>query len=311
MKCKNVVKGIFFAMILTALLAATASAACIGVGTVKDDGLRLRTGVGTQYEILTTANAGDTVVVLEEEDGWYKVDFGTQTGYMSGGYVSVATSAEVDLGLGMVTTKGTVLNVRTGAGTGYNVITKLSDGTVVDLKGVSDGWYKIAYGDISGYVSSDYITRVLDKTGARKDGNNVTVASQGSDLGQRIVNEARKHVGKRYVYGAKGPDCFDCSGFAYYCVKQASGGSIILSGGSTNQWKTAPGKRIYSINELQAGDLFFICDPAYSGGKATSHVAIYAGNGQMIHASNSRTGVVSCALRDKDYRYFVGGVRLG
>lgn len=304
------VKGALFAMLLAGLLAATASAACVGVGTVSGDGLRLRSGAGTQHEVLATANAGDTVVVLEEENGWYKVDFGTQVGYMSGGYVSVATSVETDLGLGMVTTKGDALNVRGGAGTGYGVVTKISNGTVVNLAGMTDGWYKIACGDTVGYVSSDYITPVLDETGARKDGD-VAVAAQGSELGQRIVSEAMKHIGKPYRGGCKGPSAFDCSGFAYYCVKQASGGSILLSGGSTTQWRSAPGQRIYSISELQPGDLFFICDPAYSGGKATSHVAIYAGNGQLVHAADYHTGVVLNPIKDKDYRYFVGGIRLG
>lgn len=311
MKCKAVIKGAVLAIVLAGLFVVSASAACVGVGTVNGDGLRLRSGAGTGYETLGSANKGDTVVVLEEESGWYKVDFGTQVGYMSAGFVSVETTVEADLGLGMVTTKGDPLNVRGGAGTGFDVVTKFSNGTVVNLMGVTEGWFKVTYGDVTGYVSSDYITPVLDETGARKDGNVVVTDPQGSALGQRIVSEAMKHVGKPYRSGAKGPNSFDCSGFAYYCVKQASGGAIQLTGGSTTQWRTAPGQRITSISQLQPGDLFFICDPAYSGGLATSHVAIYAGNGQLVHAADHRTGVVVNPIKDKDYRYFVGAIRLG
>ena len=310
MGLKKIARGLVLSGILAGALCVSAAADFIGVGTVSGDGLRLRSGAGTDHAVLATANEGDTVLVMEDAGVWYKVDFGTQVGYMSAGYVDLATTVEADLGLGMVTTKGDALNVRGGAGTGFEVVTRISNGTVVDLTGMTDGWYKITYNNTVGYVSGAYITPVLDANGTRKDGA-VAQDSQASGLGQRIVDEAMKHVGKRYVYGAKGPNAFDCSGFAYYCVKQASGGSILLAGGSTNQWRSTPGQRITSISQLQPGDLFFICDPAYSGGKATSHVAIYAGNGNLVHASDAKTGVIVNPIKDKDRRYFVGAIRLG
>lgn len=305
-------KGFVRAAALTGLLAgalcATAAADFIGLGTVQGDGLRLRAGAGTDHAVLATANKGDTALVMEDLGGWYKVDFGTQVGYMSAGYVQLTETVEADLGLGMVTTSGSTLNLRAQPGTGSAVLAKLPNGAVVNLTGLDRGWYKLTYNGAVGYVSGAYITPVLDANGTRKD---AAAPAAASALGQRIVNEAMKHVGKPYVYGAKGPNAFDCSGFAYYCVKQASGGSILLSGGSTNQWFNTPGQRIRSISELQPGDLFFICDPAYSGGKATSHVAIYAGNGNLVHASDGNTGVIVNPIKDKDRRYFVGAIRLG
>lgn len=312
MKRKSWMGRALLAGILAVSCAISASAACVGVGTVNGDGLRLRSGAGIGYSVLDSAAKDAVVVVLEEVDGWYKVDYGTQVGYMSAGYVDVATSAEADLGLGMVTTKGDPLNLRSGPSTDQAVAAKLPNGALVSVGGLTDGWYKVIYNETTGYVSSDYITLVQDENGTRKDGQNVAVNDlSGSALGQRIVEEARKHIGKRYVSGGKGPNAFDCSGFAYYVTKQASGGAIVLSGGSSTQWRTAPGQRIYSISELQPGDLFFICDPAYSAGYPTSHVAIYAGNGQLIHAADHRTGVVINPIKDKDYRYFVGAIRLG
>lgn len=311
MKIKNLAIGSLIAGIMMCATVISAGAACVGVGTVDGDGLRLRKDAGIEAGVLATANKGDTVVVLEEaKDGWYKVDFDTQVGYMSAGYIKVETSVEKDLGWAKVTTSGDPLNLRSGAGTGYGVVTKLSNGVTVKVVGVKDGWYKITCNGKEGYASSDYITLTQDEKGSRKDGD-VVISNQGSALGQSIVAEAMKHVGKRYVSGGKGPNAFDCSGFAYYCVKQASGGSIKLSGGSTTQWRTAPGQRINSISELQPGDLFFICDPAYAKGYATSHVAIYAGNGMLVHAADRKSGVVVNAIKDKDIRYFVGAIRLG
>lgn len=313
MKGKHII-GAVFAGILMSATVISASATCVGVGTVAGDGLRLRKDVGLNSAVITTANKGATVVVLEEANGWYKVDFDTQVGYMSAGFVTVETSVEKDLGWGMVTTKGDPLNLRSGAGTGFEVVDKLHNGVSVKVLGLFDGWYKVTYNDKTGYVSSDYVTLTADDQGSRKDGDiliDEPTPLAGSVLGQSIVNEAMKHLGKAYRSGAKGPNAFDCSGFAYYCVKQASGGAIKLSGGSSTQWRTAPGTRINSISQLQPGDLFFICDPAYSAGYPTSHVAIYAGNGMLIHAADRKTGVVMNAIKDKDIRYFVGAIRLG
>lgn len=313
MRGKHIIGAVLAGVMMSATVL-SAGATCVGVGTVAGDGLRLRTEAGLDAEVLTTADKGATVVVLEEKDGWYKVDFDTQIGYMSKGFVDVEARVEKDLGWAMVTTEGDPLNLRSGAGTTFNAIAKIHNGASVKVLGVFDGWYKITYNGAEGYVSSDYITLTADDKGTRKDGDvlvDQAVPLAGSVLGQSIVNEAMKHLGKAYRSGAKGPNSFDCSGFAYYCVKQASGGSILLSGGSSTQWRTAPGQRITSLSQLQPGDLFFICDPAYSRGYPTSHVAIYAGNGMLIHAADRKTGVVINAIKDKDIRYFVGAIRLG
>lgn len=306
---KKWIKGTILAGMLAGCFVLSASATDVGIGTVKGDGLRLRSDAGIEYDVLASASEGDTVFVLEELGSWYKVDYGTQVGYMSAAYVDVVTDVEADLGYAMVTTQGDALNVRGWASAEAGVVTKLQNGTVVQVTGFFNGWYKVTYNGAEGYVLSDYVTPVQDENGTRQDGATATL--QSSALGQKIVAEALKHVGKPYVYGAKGPNAFDCSGFTQYCVKQASGGSITLTGGSTNQWYNTPGQRIRSISELQPGDLFYICDPTYSHGKATSHVAIYAGNGNLVHASDGKTGVIVNPIKDKDRRYFVGAIRLG
>ena len=85
-----------------------------------------------------------------------------------------------------------------------------------------------------------------------------------------VITEANKHLGKDYVYGAKGPNNFDCSGFTSYVYRLATGIEI---GGSTYSQINA-GREV-SYSELQPGDLVF----PHSG-----HVGIYVGNGMMIHA---------------------------
>lgn len=97
------------------------------------------------------------------------------------------------------------------------------------------------------------------------------VTTSGST--QAIVNEAFKHLGKDYVWGAKGPDNFDCSGFTSYVYKTVTG---IWIGGDT--YSQIYAGREVSYSELQPGDLIF----PHSG-----HVGIYIGNGQMIHAPHT------------------------
>lgn len=96
-----------------------------------------------------------------------------------------------------------------------------------------------------------------------------------TNVQQAIVREAFKHLGKPYVWGAKGPNTFDCSGLTYYVYMKATGHYI---GG----W---PGEQQYAgtqipVSQAQPGDLVF-WGPS-SG--VTHHVGIYIGNGQFIHA---------------------------
>ena len=89
--------------VLTAMCTIGASAATLGAGTVTADALRLRSTPTAEGEILATASNGTNVVVLEEaEDGWYKVNYNSVEGYMSGEYLDVATKADTDLGYGKV-----------------------------------------------------------------------------------------------------------------------------------------------------------------------------------------------------------------
>lgn len=308
MKTKLLLRVAFLVAVVSTLFVAYAAATCVGVATVEGDGLRLRAEASITAEVLSSAKEGDVAVVLEEaKDGWYKVDFGTRVGYMSAGFVSVETEKEAELGYGMVTTSGDKLNLRSDAGTTAGVVAQLPSGGVVKITGVKDGWYHVTYKDYTGYVSSDYITLVQDETGTRADGENLSTQSV-STLGAQIVAEAKKHLGKPYRAAGKGPNSFDCSGFVYYVYKQFG---ITLAGGSSTQWSTAPGTRVSSISQLQPGDLYFICDPARAKGYPTSHVGIYIGNGQIIHASTYGVGVVISSIAGNYTKYFVGGIHIG
>ena len=262
---------------VSAVCVVGASAASVGAGTVNTDALRLREEANSSSTILATASKGDVVVVLEEEsDGWYKVDYKSVEGYMSADYLDVSTKADVTIGYGLVQTGGSTLNVRSGPGTDYDKVTSLSNGSVVTIVGIDNGWYKVkTSGGSVGYVSSDYMTTCKDSAGSRGDG---TVVAASSSLGQQVVDYAKQFLCVPYVYGGNGPNSFDCSGFTTYVYRHFG---YTLNRTATGQLSNGVS---VSKSELQPGDLVFFKD---GGSKPVSHVGIYIGGGQFIHASTS------------------------
>ena len=275
-------------LLRTALLTVAVSAVCMigasaasGVGTVNTDALRLRNEANTTSTILATASEGDTVVILEDAgNGWYKVDYNTVEGYMSGEYLTVSAQADVTIGYGLVQAGGSTLNVRSGPGTTYSKVTTLSDNAVVSIVGIDNGWYKIKTSSgATGYVSSEYMVTCKDSSGSRGDGATAVTVASNSSMGQQVVDYAKQFLGVPYVYGGNGPSSFDCSGFTSYIYRHF--GYTLNRTAST---QLSNGVAV-SKSELQPGDLVFF---RYNTSYPASHVGIYIGNGQFIHASTNK-----------------------
>ncbi len=284
---------------LLLLCGVSASAADLGIGSVTASSLRLRAEANTTSSILATATEGDYAIVKEDAgNGWYKVDYKSITGYMSADYVNLSTTLEADLGYGRVEAEGSTLNVRTGPGTDYDRVEVLYDGAVVKLLGMDNGWYKLDHNGSIGYASSDYIVLCQDDSGRRSD---ETVAV--SSLGQEIVAYAKQYLGTPYVWAANGPNSFDCSGFTKYIYAHF--------GYSIN--RTASGQLQNGVSvsrsELQPGDLVFFHNGKSSS--AATHVGIYIGNNEFIHASTNTYNVTINSLIGTTYdRKYVYARRL-
>ena len=103
-----------------------------------------------------------------------------------------------------------------------------------------------------------------------------------NDLRSEIVTYALQFVGNRYKYGGTNPNTgVDCSGFTSYVMRHAA--SVELPHSSGGQSRLG---RVVSSSEMRPGDI--IC---YGSGKRINHVALYIGNGQIVHASTERTGI--------------------
>lgn len=121
-----------------------------------------------------------------------------------------------------------------------------------------------------------------------------------------VVDFAMQFLGYDYVYGGKSPEeGFDCSGFVYYVYKQFG---YTLYPGATNQWNTLS-DTVIPRSDLRPGDLVFFSDNGEVSGM--THVGMYIGDGQMIHASTPSTGVIISDLSEPYYvRMYLGAKRV-
>jgi peptidoglycan DL-endopeptidase CwlO len=120
-------------------------------------------------------------------------------------------------------------------------------------------------------------------------------AGDASGRAAAAINYARAQVGDSYVYGAAGPDAFDCSGLTMMAWAQAGVGLPHSSGAQMGSGPSVPS------SQLQPGDLVFYYSPV-------SHVGIYIGDGLIVHAANPSTGVVVAGVMSMP---FSGAVRPG
>ncbi len=286
-------KVLFLSVLTAMLLAATALAADIatGAGCTTGSSLRLRAEPSTSASVVTTLDKSVAVAILDDSvDGWYKIAYNGSTGYVSADYLNVDQD-NVFTTYGRVNSDG--VNVRSDASTDSSVLATIEEDAIVTVNGLVDGWYDVTceYGT-EGYIRSDF----LDLTES---------SSSNSD----IAATAKQYLGTGYVYGGASPRGFDCSGFTMYVYSQHG---YSLPHSATSQWQSGLGARVYSISELQPGDLVFFNDPSRNAGKACSHAGIYTGDGQFIHSSSSRSGgVIVSSLTSGYYNTcFVGGIQV-
>lgn len=280
------------------------SEAVVGQGTVTADALNVRSGPSTMYASQGLVYKGATLTIVENcGNGWYKITGAGYSGYVSAEWVTVSgsgnsgsTSAQ-PIGTGTVNTA--CLNVRSGAGTSYARVGYLYSGNSVSiLKDCGNGWYQISYGSGSAYVCAEYIRRGTDGS----DGSGTS-----SSLGEQAVALAKQQLGKPYVYGATGPNSFDCSGLFYYIFDQLG---VNIARGSSSQYYNSGA--FVSVDEMQPGDLVYLFDAKYdySGGTLpTTHVLMYIGNNTVLHASTTSNTVRTDTLFGGYYGDYVVAVK--
>lgn len=263
-------------------------------GTITGNQVHFRTGPSLDAEIFDNLNKGDIVTVLSDQGDWCQVICNGLIGYVSTDYLIVGDLPTVneDGQKGLVT--GSCVNIRSEPSTDSAIVTKVYAGALLDLGTLSDNWYTIAYNGMTGYIRADYV-KEYDPNAA-------------SAIGEDIAATALSYVGTPYVYGGASPKGFDCSGFTMY-VFSLYGYSLPHS--ATSQWESSG--TYVKRSDLQPGDLVLFCDPSSSGGKACSHVGIYIGDNQFVHAaSGSKSRCIRISSLSESYYngYYVGAKRV-
>ena len=258
---------------------------------VKADSLYLRSAPGGS--VIATLSQGTTVAVTNNSSEWYKVIVDGKEGYVSGSYLTGTTATDFSVGSGKITCSSTV-NLRSEANTSSSILTSLSNGTAVTITGVSGGWYKVSVNGKSGYIKADYITTSVSSSA------NMASYSGLSAKRTAVLEYAAKFLGVPYVYGGSTPSGFDCSGFTSYVYK-----NTVCSIERVAQAQFDTTTRV-SRDELLPGDLVFFGSSAYS----ISHVGIYVGDGQFIHAPHTGDVVKYDSLSGSYATRFQGGGRV-
>lgn len=254
----------------------------LGVASV-DGNLNVRKEPSTEADVVGKMPDDAGCEILSVEGEWTKIQSGKVEGYVKSEYLlsgaeAAARAEEVKQVIATVTT--TTLFVREQPNTECSIVTMMPEGEDLEVIETLDNWVKINVDSDEGYVSADYVD-ISTQLAKAQTMTEVRYGQGVSDVRVSLVQYATQFVGNPYVWGGtsltRGADCsgFVLSVFAKYGI------SLPHSSGAQSNC----GRRI-SASEAQPGDLFF-----YGNGSRINHVAIYIGNGQVVHASSPKSGI--------------------
>lgn len=263
---------------------------------------------------------------ISEENGWYQITSGSVTGYVKGEYCVTGEEAAAlakEVGTRFATVDTTTLKVRMEPSLEAGVLGLVPIEEQLVVLDETEGWVQVDIEEGIGWVSADYVTlhtefveaesreeeekRLAKEEAERKkareaaakaaaaSGNTasdagttaaVAVSGESSEMGQAVADYALQFVGNPYVYGGTSlTNGADCSGFVMSVYANFGVSLPHSSASDRSQGYAVEG----GLANAQPGDL--VC---YSG-----HVALYIGNGQIVHASTPRTGII---VSNADYK---------
>ncbi len=277
--------GIILAGVVGSLLMGT-SVYAESYGTVKVATLDVRQSPLAHSAVIKNYKKDQTVKILEEVcPDWYAVED-------SKGHMAYISADDVDIFKVKATINANGVNSRTYPKETSRIIRQFNQGRRISVHYKVGDWYYISLGTepFFGFVHEKYIDGAFLHLVPNKDISQVKEvkiqqmpASQPRQAkASEIINNAKKFIGNPYRYGGNSlTRGVDCSGFTQQIMKKSG---INLQRSSAAQYANNGVK--VSTNNLQPGDLLFY---GYNG--RVSHVAIYIGNKQVVHANDSRTGI--------------------
>lgn len=254
----------------------------LGISDVSDN-LNIRAIAAEDGRLVGKLPKDAACEVIDMDDTWAHIQSGNVDGYVSREYLLTGIPAKLraeELATTVATVTTDSLKVRAEANTDSEVITLVPRGEELEVSAVEGDWVKVFLDDDEVYVSGEYV-EVSAELGTAVTMSELLYGQGIADVRVDICQYAKEFLGNPYVWGGtsltKGTDCsgFVMKVFQKYGVKLPRNSRAQANCGTT-----------IKVSEAKPGDLIF-----YAKGKTINHVAIYIGNGQVIHASNPRTGI--------------------
>lgn len=278
-----------------------------------NDYVNVRNMPSEEGEIIGKLYDDSVGTFISEENGWYQINSGSVTGYVKGEYCVTGEAAielAKEVGTRMATVTTTTLKVRTEPSLEAKVLGLVPIEEQLVVSEETEGWVKVDIEEGLGWVSADYVTlhtefvqaeskeeeearlakeaeerrkaraaaAAATQSQASKNTQTTYTVSGDSEMGKAVAEYALQFVGNPYVYGGTSlTNGADCSGFVMSVYANFGVSLPHSSAADRNQ-----GYAVDGLENAQPGDL--IC---YSG-----HVALYIGDGQIVHASSSKTGII-------------------
>lgn len=254
----------------------------LGIASVENH-LNIREGAGEEFDLVGALPVDAGCEILSQEGEWYKIESGKVTGYVKGeflltGDAAAARAEEVKSIMATSTTQ--TLNARVEPNTDCSIWTTIAEGESLHVIEDMGEWLKVDVDGDECYIASEFV-EVSEQLPKAMTMTELRYGEGISDVRVAMVQYACQFVGNRYVWGGTSlTNGVDCSGFTMRIYENYG---IYLPHSSSAQ--AGYGTRV-SASEAKPGDLFF-----YGSGGGISHVAMYIGNGQVVHASSARTGI--------------------
>ncbi|MDF2588274.1 MAG: N-acetylmuramoyl-L-alanine amidase, C-terminus [Anaerocolumna sp.] len=269
----------------------------LGIANVENH-LNIRKGPGEDQSIIgkLPKDAGCTILDIDK-NGWAKIKSGKVTGYVMSSYLITGDKAvkmAKKVGSLVATVNTDALNIRTEESLLSGVVTSVPRDEEMEVLEVGTDWVKVSIDADQGYVARQYIKLSYE---LKKAVTNEELTSGVSGVRASMVAFAKQYLGNPYVWGGDSlTNGVDCSGFTR-AIYSHFGYSIPR----VSRSQATIGTTISSSN-VRPGDLVF-----YGSGSYINHVAMYIGNGQVIHASTPRTGI---KISNMYYRTPIKAVRI-
>jgi len=240
-------------------------------GYTNSEKVNIRKEANTESEIVTELEIGSSIKVLEDNGNWIKVKKGEEEGYIRSLYVA---------------NEAPVIEIE------EEVIVESTESSQIVNNNSTTNNSSTSNNNVKSNNDSVKVEKPIEKP-SQGSNESYNPPSSNTSVTQAVINLAYSKIGSPYVWGAEGPNSFDCSGFTSYVYRNAAGISIPRTSGAQSGY----GQTVSKSN-LQVGDLVFF---STNGTGSVSHVGIYIGGGNMIHSPSSGKTVSVTSINSSYY----------